>query len=62
MSVPIHNSQGVLVGVGMFATELTRFSELVKVTSLGKTGFAYVLERAKPGGSPSKPGYVFTRF
>ena len=44
MSVPIHNNQGVLVGVGMFATELTRFSELVNVTSLGNTGFAYVLD------------------
>jgi GAF domain-containing protein/HAMP domain-containing protein len=44
MSVPIHNNEGILVGVGMFATELTRFSELVKVTNLGKTGYAYVLD------------------
>jgi len=44
MSVPIHNDQGILVGVGMFATELTRFSELVAVTNLGKTGYAYVLD------------------
>ena len=62
MSVPIHNDQGVLVGVGMFATELTRFSELVKVTSLGKTGYAYVLDEQNRVAAHPNPDMSLREF
>jgi GAF domain-containing protein len=62
MSVPIHNNQGVLVGVGMFATELTRFSTLVTGTSLGKTGFAYVLDEQNRVAAHPNPDVALRDF
>ncbi len=44
VSMPIRNEGGRIVGVGMFAMDLDNLSKQVKVTRLGKTGFAYVVD------------------
>jgi GAF domain-containing protein/HAMP domain-containing protein len=44
LAVPARNNQGVLVGIGMFAVELSRFSSQVKFTTLGTTGVAYIVD------------------
>ncbi len=44
VSMPIKDEGGQIVGVGMFAMDLDNLSKQVKVTRLGKTGFAYVVD------------------
>ena len=43
VSMPITRS-GKVVGVGMFATELTKLSESIKAVQIGKTGYAYIVD------------------
>jgi GAF domain-containing protein/HAMP domain-containing protein len=42
--MPIRNHQGVIVGVGMFASDLTVIAEEVGVSKIGENGFAYVVD------------------
>ncbi|MCX5820353.1 MAG: PAS domain S-box protein [Deltaproteobacteria bacterium] len=44
VSMPIKNNTGRIVGVGMFAMDLDNLSKQVRVTRLGKTGFAYLVD------------------
>jgi PAS domain S-box-containing protein len=44
VSMPIKNDAGRIVGVGMFAMDLDNLSKQVRVTRLGKTGFAYLVD------------------
>jgi PAS domain S-box-containing protein len=44
VSMPIQNDNGRIVGVGMFAMDLDNLSKQVRVTRLGKTGFAYLVD------------------
>jgi hypothetical protein len=44
VSMPIKNDTGRIVGVGMFAMDLDNLSKQVRVTRLGKTGFAYLVD------------------
>ncbi len=43
VSAPIRDAYGKIVGVAMFASELTEISELVVSTRIGETGFAYMV-------------------
>jgi GAF domain-containing protein/HAMP domain-containing protein len=43
VSMPITRS-GRVVGVGMFATELTKLTESIKTVQIGKTGYAYIVD------------------
>jgi len=45
VSMPIKTETGIIVGVGMFAMHLESLSRQVQVTRLGKTGFAYVVDK-----------------
>ena len=44
VSMPIKGEDGRIVGVGMFAMDLDNLSKQVRVTRLGKTGFAYLVD------------------
>lgn len=44
VSMPIKNDAGRIVGVGMFAMDLDNLRKQVRVTRLGKTGFAYLVD------------------
>ena len=43
VSTPIKDSSGQIVGVGMFASELTQVTESVQAIRIGQTGFAYIV-------------------
>jgi GAF domain-containing protein/HAMP domain-containing protein len=43
-SMPIRDQSGQIVGVGMFASDLTDIAEEVLVSKVGETGFAYVVD------------------
>ncbi len=45
-SVPIRDAAGGVVGVGMFAADLTHLSEQTRVATLGKTGSVYLVDAA----------------
>lgn len=45
VSMPIKNDKGIIVGVAMFALHLESLSRQVRVTHLGKTGLAYVIDK-----------------
>jgi GAF domain-containing protein/HAMP domain-containing protein len=44
VSMPIRNKAGEIVGVGMFATELTSIAQSVEAVRIGKTGYAYIVD------------------
>lgn len=44
MSVPIRDKSGAIVGVGMFASELSSLAQQVRARKIGNTGFAYVTD------------------
>lgn len=44
VSMPIKSEEGVILGVGMFAMHLESLSRQVRVTRLGETGLAYVVD------------------
>jgi len=44
VSMPIKSEKGEIIGVGMFAMHLESLSRQVRVTHLGKTGLAYVVD------------------
>ena len=43
-SVPIRNESGETVGVGMFASTLEDLTDQVAVSTVGETGFAYIVD------------------
>ena len=43
-SVPIIDASGEIVGVGMFASNLTDITQKVRTSQVGDTGFAYVVD------------------
>jgi GAF domain-containing protein/HAMP domain-containing protein len=43
-SAPIQREPGVIVGVGMFASELTDVAEQVQLSTVGEAGFSYVVD------------------
>ena len=43
-SSPIQQEPGVIVGVGMFASELTDVAEQVQLSTVGEAGFSYVVD------------------
>jgi GAF domain-containing protein len=43
-SMPIRDQSGVIIGVGMFASDLTDIAAEVAVSRVGETGFAYVVD------------------
>jgi PAS domain S-box-containing protein len=45
VSMPIKNSSGKIIGVGMFSLNLENLTHQVRVTQVGKTGFAYLIDR-----------------
>lgn len=44
VSIPIRNDAGEIIGVGMFAADLTTLSEQVRVRKVGETGFIYIVD------------------
>ncbi len=42
-SAPIQREPGVIVGVGMFASELTDVAQQVQLSTVGEAGFSYVI-------------------
>jgi GAF domain-containing protein/HAMP domain-containing protein len=44
VSMPIQDSSGQIVGVGMFTSELTNIAQEVQVSKVGESGFAYVVD------------------
>jgi GAF domain-containing protein len=44
VSMPIRDASGTIVGVGMFASELTSIARAVQAGAVGETGFAYVVD------------------
>ncbi len=44
ISMPIRNDQEQIVGVGMFSLNLDSLAQQVRVTQVGKSGFAYVVD------------------
>jgi len=44
VSVPVKTPNGSIVGVAMFAAHLTELSRDVQTSSIGKTGYAYVID------------------
>ncbi|MBN1179034.1 MAG: GAF domain-containing protein [Anaerolineae bacterium] len=44
VSVPIRNTRGETVGVGMFASDLTNVAEQVRPIEIGSTGYSYVID------------------
>ena len=44
VSMPIHDQQGNLIGVGMFAATLDKLANEVAVTNFGETGVTYVID------------------
>ncbi len=45
-SIPIKDSGDQIVGVGMFAIELTQIADKTKASTVGNTGFAYVIDES----------------
>jgi GAF domain-containing protein/HAMP domain-containing protein len=43
-SMPIKNHRGAIIGVGMFASDLTDVAEEVRVSRIGESGIAYVVD------------------
>lgn len=43
VAMPIKDSSGKIVGVGMFASELTQISESLKELRVGQAGYAYIV-------------------
>jgi len=43
VSMPIKDSSGKIVGVGMFASELTKIAENLQNIRIGQTGYAYIV-------------------
>ncbi len=43
-SAPIQRAPGVIVGVGMFASELTDVGQQVQLSTVGEAGFSYVVD------------------
>jgi len=58
VSMPIKNQSNRIVGVGMFATVLDKLAEEVQVTRLGKTGFAYLIDRQNRVLAHPDPAYT----
>lgn len=44
MSMPVHDERGVLVGVGMFATDLDALADEIAASRIGETGIVYVVD------------------
>lgn len=44
VSAPILNANGNMVGIGMFAADLTDLSEQTRVRTIGETGYVYVVD------------------
>lgn len=44
VSMPIKNESGEIIGVGMFAADLTDFAKETRVTSIGERGYTYILD------------------
>ncbi len=44
VAIPIRNNQGDLVGVGMFASELTQLGQLIAKTSFTRSGEAFLVD------------------
>ena len=45
VSMPIKNEAGRVIGVGMFTTDLEHLTQQVQAAKMGKTGFAYLVDR-----------------
>ena len=56
-SMPIRDESGDLVGVGMFASDLTDISEQVQVSKVGESGFAYVVDSMNQVVAHPDPAY-----
>src|ERR1700690_969088 len=44
VSMPIRNKAESIIGVGMFSLDLENLADQVRVTQVGKTGFAYIVD------------------
>ena len=44
VSMPIRNKEENIIGVGMFSLNLENLANQVRVTQVGKTGFAYIVD------------------
>jgi len=60
VSMPITRSDKV-VGVGMFATELTKLSESIKAVQIGKTGYAYIVDADNKVVAHTRPESLTTQ-
>jgi len=58
ISMPIRNSKEEVVGVGMFSLNLDNLAQQVRVTKVGETGFAYVVDSQNKVIAHPDPVYV----
>jgi signal transduction histidine kinase len=58
VSAPIHNENNEIIGVGMFAADLTNLTREVQVSTLGDTGFTFVVDRNNQAVAHPKADYT----
>lgn len=56
-SMPVRDESGDTVGVGMFASDLTDLGEEVRVSKVGESGFAYVVDSLNQVVAHPDPAY-----
>ena len=56
-AMPITDEAGDIVGVGMFASDLTELSQQVQVSKVGKSGYAYVVDSMNQVVAHPDPAY-----
>jgi GAF domain-containing protein/HAMP domain-containing protein len=60
VSMPIREKSGEIVGVGMFATELTGIAQSVEAVRIGKTGYAYIVDANNNVVAHPDPAFLTT--
>jgi signal transduction histidine kinase len=58
VSAPIQDTAGNIIGVGMFAADLTNLSEQVRVRKVGETGYIYIVDSQNNVLAHPDPAYT----
>lgn len=58
VSAPIRDTSGAIIGVGMFAADLTELSEQVRVRKVGESGYIYVVDSQNKVLAHPDPAYT----
>jgi GAF domain-containing protein/HAMP domain-containing protein len=57
-SMPIRDTAGAVVGVGMFASDLTDLAQEIRISQVGETGVTYVVDRDNLVIAHSDPAFA----